>query len=137
MDFKYHYLYWRPITAICGAGLDSSNATTADSSWSPLLTTPTILSTRAPTVASARPSPRCSLPSSRHTINVDVPGATGSGTTLTTSQHFNTTQDLLQNVANARVWAGLRYRFSTTAGVGLGKQVADCDLQHNFQPAGR
>jgi hypothetical protein len=72
-----------------------------------------------------------------HTINVDVPGATGSGTTLTTSQHFNTTQDLLQNVANARVWAGLRYRFSTTAGVGLGKQVADCDLQHNFQPAGR
>jgi hypothetical protein len=38
-----------------------------------------------------------------HDINIDVPGATGGDTTLTTSQHFNTTQDLLQNVANARV----------------------------------
>ena len=64
-----------------------------------------------------------------------MPGATGGGTTLTTSQHFNTVQDLLQNVADARVWAGLHYRFSTTAGVNLGTQVGKYDLQHNFLPA--
>ena len=68
------------------------------------------------------------------TINIDVPGSTGGGTTLTTSQHFATTQDLLQNVADARVWAGLHFRFSTTAGVNLGSQVSQYDLQHNFQP---
>ena len=64
-----------------------------------------------------------------------MPGATSGGTTLTTSQHFTTTQDLLQNVADARVWAGLHYRFSTTAGVKLGAQVSQYDLQHNFLPA--
>jgi hypothetical protein len=67
-------------------------------------------------------------------INIDVPGATGGATTLTATQHFNTVQDLLQNVADARVWAGLHYRFSTTAGVKLGTQVSQYDLQHNFQP---
>ena len=67
-------------------------------------------------------------------IDVDVPGATGGGTALTTSAHFATVQDLLQNVADARVWAGLHYRFSTAAGVNLGTQVAKFDLQQNFQP---
>ena len=69
------------------------------------------------------------------TINIDVPGATGGGTTLTTTQHFNTVQDLLQNIADARVWAGLHYRFSTTAGVNLGAQVGKYDLQRYFLPA--
>ena len=35
MDSKYHYLYWRPITAIRGAGLDGNAAITADPAWSP------------------------------------------------------------------------------------------------------
>jgi hypothetical protein len=55
-------------------------------------------------------------------INVDFPGATGGGTTLTTSRHFNTSDELIADVANARVWAGLHYRFSTTAGVELGNR---------------
>ena len=41
---------------------------------------------------------------------------------------------LLKNVADARVWAGLHYRFSTTAGVNIGTQVAQYDLKGNFQP---
>jgi len=37
---------------------------------------------------------------------------------------------------NARVWAGLHYRFSGVAGVLLGQKVADYDLKHAFQPMG-
>jgi hypothetical protein len=40
MDSKYHYLYWRPVTAIRGADLDGNAGTTADPAWSPLITTP-------------------------------------------------------------------------------------------------
>ena len=63
-------------------------------------------------------------------IDVDVPGATGGGSNLTTSRRFATGDELLADVANARVWAGLHYRFSTTAGVNLGKAVAKWDLDH-------
>ena len=138
MDSKYHYLYWRPVTAIRGAGLDgsaASTATTADSAWSPLITTP-----NHPEYPSAHGCVTAAVTGvltsvlKTPNINIDVPGAAGGGTTLTTSQHFATADDLLKNVADARVWAGLHYRFSTTAGVNLGTQVAQFDLKGNFQP---
>ena len=136
MDSKYHYLLWRPVTAIRNADLDNNSATTPNTSWSPLLTTP-----NHPEYPSAHGCVSSAITQVLATvlktqaINIDVPGATGGATSLTTTQHFNTVQDLLQNVADARVWAGLHYRFSTTAGVNLGTQVAKYDLQHNFQSA--
>ena len=136
MDSKYHYLYWRPVTAIRNADLDSNPATDPNATWAPLLTTPNHpeYPSAHGCVSSAVMGVLASVLKSQ-TINIDVPGATGGGTTLTTTQHFTTIQDLLQNVADARVWAGLHYRFSTTAGVTLGAQVSHYDLQHNFQPA--
>ena len=136
MDSKYHYLYWRPVTAIRGADLDSNPATAPNATWTPLLTTPNHpeYPSAHGCVSSAVMNVLASVLKSQ-TINIDVPGATGGGTTLTTTTHFTTVQDLLQNVADARVWAGLHYRFSTTAGVNLGAQVSKYDLQHNFQPA--
>jgi hypothetical protein len=123
MDSKYHYLFWRPVTAI--------RAATPDSTWSPLLTTP-----NHPEYPSAHGCVTAATVAvleaflKTKNINVDVPGATGGGTTLTTSRHFNTGDELLTDVANARIWAGLHYRFSTTAGVELGKAVAKWDLDH-------
>ena len=37
-------------------------------------------------------------------------------------------------IINARIWAGLHYRFSGVAGVVLGRNVAKYDLKHAFQP---
>ena len=135
MDSKYHYLLWRPLTAIRNANLDNNSATAPVATWSPLLTTPNHpeYPSAHGCVSSAITQVLASVLKTQ-TINIDVPGATGGGTTLTTTQHFNTAQDLLQNIADARVWAGLHYRFSTTAGVNLGTQVGKYDLQHNFQP---
>ena len=39
-DSKYHYLRWRPYTAIRNADLDGNAATGADPAWTPLLATP-------------------------------------------------------------------------------------------------
>jgi hypothetical protein len=133
MDAKYHYTYWRPVTAIRGADLDGNAATTASPTWSPLLTTPN--HPEYPSAHSCNTSALSQVLASvlkTQAINVDFAGAAGGATTLTTSQHFASTQDLLQNVADARVWAGLHYRFSTTAGVEIGRQVSQWDLQHNF-----
>lgn len=39
-DSKYHYNYWRPVTAIRRADEDGNEATEADKQWEPLLKTP-------------------------------------------------------------------------------------------------
>jgi vanadium-dependent haloperoxidase-like protein len=136
MDSKYHYLLWRPVTAIRNANLDNNTATSPTTTWSPLLTTPNHpeYPSAHGCVSSAITQVLASVLKTQ-AINIDMPGATGGGTTLTATRHFSTVQDLLQNVADARVWAGLHYRFSTTAGVALGTQVGKYDLQHNFQLA--
>lgn len=39
---KYHYLFWRPVTAIRNAGTDGNPATRPNPAWTPLVTTPPI-----------------------------------------------------------------------------------------------
>jgi hypothetical protein len=39
---KYHYRYWRPVSAIRAADSDGNAATSADATWTPLVTTPPI-----------------------------------------------------------------------------------------------
>jgi hypothetical protein len=39
-DAKFHYNYWRPVTAIRNGDTDSNDATERDAGWTPLNTTP-------------------------------------------------------------------------------------------------
>jgi hypothetical protein len=41
-DTKYHYRFWRPVTAIRLAEIDGNPATIADPTWTPLVETPPI-----------------------------------------------------------------------------------------------
>ena len=41
-ETKYHYNYWRPVTAIQTADTDGNPNTSADPTWTPLVTTPPI-----------------------------------------------------------------------------------------------
>jgi hypothetical protein len=135
-DSKYHYLYWRPITAIQNADIDGNPATVADPSWAPLLTTPghseypsahgCLTSSVLQTIAKALHTKR---------IDVDIKGATGGGVGLTATRHFNTVKAATSQVEDARVWIGFHYRFSTVAGVDLGTDVAKWALHRYFRPA--
>ena len=136
MDSKYHYLLWRPVTAIRNADKDGNAATTADPTWTPLLTTPNhpeypaahgcLTSAEADVYQNALKT---------SAINIDIPGATGGGTTLTTSRHYNNVDDLRKEIVEARIYAGLHYRGSGDAGVALGHQVASWTLKRFFLPA--
>ena len=136
VDSKYHHLLWRPVTAIRNADEDGNTATEASPTWSPLLTTPNhpeYPSAHGYVTAAVTDVLTAALKTTA--ININIPGATGGGTTLTTARHFDTAAALLEDVANARIWAGLHYRFATTAGVEIGHQASKYDLQHAFQPA--
>jgi hypothetical protein len=150
MHAKYHYLFWRPVTAIDPTsvapagdgfgpvpGFDDGNAGTVEQpGWRPLITTP-----NHPEYPAAHGSLTGAMSEviSRflHTdsINVDVHGfdATGAAGNLDAVQHFEKAADLRRQIIDARFWSGLHYRFSGEAGVTLGRQVADYDLKRAFQ----
>jgi len=72
-------------------------------------------------------------------IDVQIHGfsATGATGNLDAVRTFATADDLRTEIVNARVWAGVHYRFSGEAGVALGRSVAQYDLAHAFGPRKR
>ena len=69
-------------------------------------------------------------------INVQIHGfdAAGAAGNFDAVQTFATADDLRKQIVDARLWAGVHYRFSGEAGVALGKTVAQYDLSHAFGP---
>jgi hypothetical protein len=134
-DSKYHYLFWRPYTAIRHADLDGNPATQADPTWLPLLNTP-----NHPEYPAAHGCFTGALGEvvarTLHTRRIDLTiwGATNGGATLTTTRHFETVKDLDPEVVNARVWIGFHYRHSGIAGIRLARAVAHWTLRRYFRP---
>ena len=131
-DAKYHYEFWRPVTAIRNADLDDNPATVPDATWQPLDATPMhpeypcahcILSGAARVVleslAAGQPIPELSLTSPT------APGVT---------HRWSNLDDFTTEVANARVWAGFHYRFSTRVGTAQVRQVAQYIFGKTMQP---
>ena len=152
MHAKYHYLFWRPVTAIDptsvnaadgygpATGFDDGNPLTVEQpGWRPLLATP-----NHPEYPSAHGSITSAVAEvltsflGTDAINVDVHGFDPSGPAgnLNAVRHFATAADLRTEIENARIWGGLHYRFSAEAGVTLGQEVADYDLDHAFSGHG-
>jgi hypothetical protein len=71
-------------------------------------------------------------------INLDIHGfdPNGPAGNLTAVRHFNSASDVQTEIVNARLWAGVHYRFSGVAGVDLGRNVAAYDLKHAFLTGG-
>ncbi len=111
-DAKYYYTFWRPVTAIQHADIDGNPLTTADPTWTPLLITPN--HPEYPAAHGCLTSSDAEVAAEllgTHRIEINIAGAVGQNvTTLTTSRHYATVEDLDRQVVNARVWAGLHFR---------------------------
>jgi hypothetical protein len=151
MNAKYHYLFWRPVTAIDPTSVEASGdgfgpapgfddgipATVEQVGWRPLLATPnhpeypgahgTLTSAMAEVLSDFLGTNR---------IDVDIHGfdAAGAPGNFDAVHHFERANDLRAEIINARTWGGLHYRGSTVAGVDLGRSVAKYDLRNAFEP---
>jgi hypothetical protein len=145
---KYHYLFWRPVSAIDPTaviadgfgpvpGYDDRNpATVEQTGWRPLLTTPNHPEYPAAhgVITSAMAEVfRTFLGTNQ--IDLDIHGfdAAGPPGNLNAVRHYDMPNDLRHEIVGARLWAGLHYRFSSIAGVVLGRKVAQFDLRHAFR----
>ena len=126
-DAKYHYGFWRPITAVRNGDLDGNDATERDAAWLPAITTP--LHPEYPcahcafdgaagvvmkSVFGSGPVPEFTL------TNAAMPGVTRS---------FSTIQQLEDEVALSRIWGGVHYRNSIEVGSSMGKRIGEAVLQ--------
>jgi hypothetical protein len=121
LEAKYHYNFWRPITAIRNGDRDGNPATERDPDWTPLIATPlhpeypcahcVIASTIAAVIrAESGPGP---LPTLMSTSNT-APGVT---------RRWARTEDVVTEVSEARILDGVHYRNSTEVGNRMGAQV--------------
>ncbi len=129
-DAKYHYTFWRPITAVRAGHTDGNEATVGDPTWATLLAaTP-----NHPEYPSAHScvTPAGGLVIARFlgtpTIDFTVPSLTGLG-----DRHFRRAKDLEYEVSNARIWGGIHFRSAVEDGVEIGKKTAHHVLAHHFK----
>src|SRR5262245_61291075 len=133
-DAKYHYELWRPITAIRNGDIDDNDATEINPTWLPLDNTP---------MHPEYPCAHCILSSTAATVIKSVVGndrmpelSMMSSTAPGVTHRWADPDDLVTEVANARVWAGFHYRFSTRAGVTMGRRIGHYVATH-FAPVER
>ena len=70
-------------------------------------------------------------------MDVDRPGGQNGSSVLTTTQHFDTVNDIQKQVVDARVWLGFHFRNSVEQGEKLGNNVAEWELDRFFRSAGK
>ena len=122
-DAKYTYNLWRPVTAIRNGDVDGNDATARDPGWTPFIPTPMhpeypcahcIVSGAIGAVLEAEigsgPAPKLSSAS---------PTAGGAVRT------WASVGDFTREVALARIYDGVHYRFSTEVGSAMGRKIGE------------
>jgi hypothetical protein len=121
-DAKFRYNFWRPFSAVPLAGRDGNPATVPDSTWTSVIPAPNF-----PEYPSNH-----SCATTAIAIVVDaLDGSSPFRFTMTSvnapnrpSKTFTSAEQVIREVANARVWGGIHYRFSVQDGTGIGRAVA-------------
>lgn len=131
-DAKYHYEFWRPVTAIRNGDLDGNPNTARDATWESLGPAP---------MHPEYPCAHCIVAGAAGTV---MQAVFGTGTlpefSLTTptapgvTHRWTRLEDYIQEPADARVWSGIHYRFSARVGTAMGRKIADYTVQSYLRP---
>jgi hypothetical protein len=134
---KYYWNFWRPWNAIPRAGEDGNPATTSETGWTALLTAP----------YPEHPSGHLCLDGAllgalemyfrADDLGFDVSTrVTTPLPLLTNPRHFSSFSAVLDEITEARIWAGLHYRTADVQARQLGREVAEWAGHHYFQVPG-
>jgi hypothetical protein len=132
LEAKYHYEFWRPVTAIRNGDIDGNPKTERDATWEPLGPTP------------MHPEYPCAHCIVAHAAGTVMQAFFGTGSlpefTLTTptapgvTHRWTRLEDFMGEPSNARIWAGIHYRFSTTVGANMGRKIGAYTLENTLKP---
>ena len=132
LDAKYHYNFWRPVTAIRNGDIDGNPATDREPTWQPIADTP---------MHPEYPCAHCALSGSVAGVvkaalgSVDIPEiAVASPTAPGVTHRWTSMTAFTDEVAHARIWAGFHYRFSTRVGTDMGLTIGQHVVKSVMQP---
>jgi hypothetical protein len=132
LDAKYHYNFWRPVTAIRNADIDGNPATDLEATWQPIADTP---------MHPEYPCAHCILSGSVAAVVKAVLGTEQIPEIATTSpmapgvtHRWTNMTAFTDEVANARIWSGFHYRFSTRVGTDMGLKIGEYVAKTVMQP---
>jgi hypothetical protein len=133
MDAKFHYEFWRPITAIRNGDTYGNPATERDPTWQPIDNTP---------MHPEYPCAHCIGSSALATVvetllgTAEVPEIVMTSPTAPGATHrWTNIRAYTDEVSQARIWAGFHYRFSTRVGQEMGGKIGEYVVTHLMQPA--
>ena len=129
LEAKYHYVFWRPITAIPLADTDGNPATIADPNWMPLIITP---------AHPDYPSGHSTLTAAAIAVLADYFGKNSSiivdsEVSPGVVRSFSDFASAQVELNNARVYGGIHFRTACDDGQATGTAVARFLLKNAFQ----
>jgi len=134
-DAKYHYNFWRPITAIRNGEQDNNEGTARDAAWLPFIETP---------MHPEYPCAHCILAATVGTV-IDADAGEDPLPELSTTSYllegvtrrWKSTADFIQEVSNGRIYDGVHYRNSTEVGAAMGRKVGTLAASTFFGTKGK
>jgi membrane-associated phospholipid phosphatase len=128
---KYHYNFWRPITAIHAGDTDGNPKTEGDPGWVPFVVTPCFPS---------YPSNHGSASNGAAEVLRLLYGEGGHSIALTNPTvpaivlQYTSFWQITQDISDARVYGGIHFRTDQAAGALLGRAVGRAVYKNNLRP---
>ena len=142
-DTKYHYNFWRPITAIREAATDGNAATSADPTWTPLLDTPPIPDYDSGHSVEGGAAAQVLM----RFFGTDRVYFTTCSTTLPAGSTCNDASPVTRSYSSfsqaadenglSRILVGFHFRDAVTAGIKHGRQIANHAVNIYLRPLDR
>jgi hypothetical protein len=131
-DAKFHYNFWRPVTAIRNGDRDGNDATERDASWTPLNTTP--MHPEYPSQAAIQCGAALAVLES-----VFGSGSVGPVTATDTvdprlQRHFPTIAKMGEEQAAVRMWGGIHFRNTLEISERMGRRVSEHLIKNYLTP---
>jgi hypothetical protein len=127
-EAKYTFNFWRPITAIQNGDADDNIRTEADPGWTPLFPTP-----QHPEYLSGHSTNSSAMATVLKLLFGDESGAplvASSPTNPGFERHWARLSEGVEEVIDARIYAGIHYRTSDEEGAAVGRKIARFVVNH-------
>jgi hypothetical protein len=139
-ETKYHYRFWRPVTAIRLADIDGNAATNADPTWTPLLETPPVPdydSGHAVEGGTAAQVLKRFFHANRMSFSacsLTLPAGQRCSDPSPTLRHFTSFSQAADENAVSRIYVGFHFRDAVETGTDHGEKIGNRAVNHFLRP---
>jgi PAP2 superfamily len=131
METKYHYVFWRPETAIVAGDTDGNDRTDPDASFQPFIPAPCFPS---------YPSGHASTSYAAREVLERIFGRRGHDITVASAAEpdivlkYTRLKDITTDIDDARVYGGIHFRFDQDGGAEQGRLVGTYVYENRLRP---